>query len=257
LKYLRPKSIDEARRLLASGVALGGGTTLAPRRRNLTAVVDLQDLGLSDLQASRGTLTVGASCTLQQLVEAEGMVPPELADVCRQEAAWNLRNMATIAGAALASDGRSPLAAALLAIGARVVLAGGGGSVLLDELLDRRPLSPGTLVTALLWKTAARLRYEQVARTPADRPIVAALIGRPEAKTVRVVLAGFGHRPIRVRKAERALAAGDVAAAARAASTAYEKAGDHLASAAYRSHVAGVLVRRLAAGEGPAEARGR
>lgn len=247
LKYLRPKSIDEARRLLASGLALGGGTTLTPRRHDLTAVVDLQDLGLSDLQTSGGMLTAGASCTLQQLVEAEGMVSPELAAVCRQEAAWNLRNMATIAGAALAADGRSPLATALLAIGTRVVLAGGGGSVLLDELLDRRPLAPGTLVTALLWKTSARLRYEQVARTPADRPIVAAAVGRPDGKVVRVVLGGFGDRPVRVRKAERSLASGDAAAAARAASAAFEKAGDSLASAAYRSHVAGVLVRRLAA----------
>lgn len=247
LKYFRPKSLEEARKLLASGLALGGGTTITPHRHNLTAVVDLQDLGLTDLQSSRGTVTVGASCSLQQLIEAEGTVSADLAAVCRREAAWNLRNMATLAGSVLACDGRSPLVTALLAVGARLTFAGGEGSVLLDELLDRRPLAPGTLVTALLWKSAARVTYDQVARTPADRPIVAAAVGRPDAKSVRVVLAGFGDRPIRVRKAERALNAGDPAAAARAASEAFVAAEDRLASAAYRAHVAGVLVRRLSA----------
>src|SRR3990170_9119413 len=125
LKYLRPKTLDEALEQLASGVALGGGTTLAPRRFQLETVIDLQDLGLSDLEESGGRVTAGAGCTLQQLVEAEGILAPALAEACRREAAWNLRNVATLAGAVLACDGRSPLTTALLAVGARAVLAGG------------------------------------------------------------------------------------------------------------------------------------
>ena len=42
------------------------------------------------------------------------------------------------------------------------------------------------------------------------------------------------------------MADGDPAAAGRAAAAAYAEAGDVWASAEYRSHVAGVLVRRLA-----------
>jgi CO/xanthine dehydrogenase FAD-binding subunit len=245
LKYLRPKTLDEALDQLASGVALGGGTTLAPRRHSLDTVVDLQDLGLSDLEVSGGKVVAGAGCTLQQIVEAEGTIAEELAEACRREAGWNLRNMATLAGAVLACDGRSPLATALLAMGARAVLAG-GETIDLDDLLDRRPLSAGTLVTALQWKTKATLRYEQVARSPADRPLVAAAVGHSDGSAYRVVLAGFGARPIRVPRAEKALAGEDPRAAGEAAAEAYAQAGDVWASAEYRSHVAAVLVRRLA-----------
>jgi len=247
LKYLRPKTIDEALEQLASGVALGGGTTLTPRRFQLETVVDLQDLGLSDLEESGGKVTVGAACTLQQIVEAEGILSAELAQACRREAAWNLRNMATIAGAVLSCDGRSPLVCALLAVGAKALLVPGEETLALDDLLDRRPLDPEVLVTAFHWKTKASLRYEQVGRTPADRPIVAAAIGRPDGSAYRVILAGHGSRPRRVHQAEKALGAGDPAGAGKAAAAAYANAGDALASAGYRSHVAGVLVRRLGA----------
>src|SRR3990172_4995517 len=169
LKYVRPESIEQALEHLASGIALGGGTTLAPRRNSLETVVDLQGLGLSDLEVAGGKVVAGAGCSLQQIVEAKGTMVEALVEACRREAAWNLRNMATLAGAVLACDGRSPLTTALLAVGAAVDL---------DDLLDRRPLAAGTLVTALQWKTKATLRYEQVARSPADRPIVAGAVGR-------------------------------------------------------------------------------
>lgn len=247
LKYLRPKSLDEALGLLVSGLPLGGGTSLTPKRHRLDTVVDLQDLGLADLVESRGRVVAGASCTLQQLVEAEGFVARDLARACRQEAAWNLRNMATIAGAVLACDGRSPLAAALLAMGARVRLAPGAADWDVDSLLDRRPLDPGRIVTSFGWPLVATLRFDQVARSPADRAIVLAAIGRPDGESYRVVIGGFGIRPIRVREAEAAVADGDATAAGRFAAAAYAEAGDEWASAEYRSHVAGVLVKRLAA----------
>jgi CO/xanthine dehydrogenase FAD-binding subunit len=113
-------------------------------------------------------------------------------------------------------------------------------------------------VTALQWKMKATLRYEQVARTPADRPIVAAAVGHTDGTAYRVVLAGFGSRPVRVPRAEKALAADDPRAAGEAAAEAYAEAGDAWASAEYRSHVAAVLLRRLAGGgKVPSEERGK
>jgi carbon-monoxide dehydrogenase medium subunit len=193
----------------------------------------------------RCKVVAGAGCTLQQIL-SEGTIVEALAAACRREAAWNLRNMATLGGAVLACDGRSPLATALLAVGAKAVMAGGEVADL-DDVLDRRPLASGTLVTALQWKTRATLRYEQVARSPADRPIVAVAIGHTDGGSTRVVLGGFGARPVHVPRAEKALAADDLRAAGEAAAEAYAQAGDVWASAEYRSHVAAVLVRRLAA----------
>lgn len=246
LKYNRPKSLEEALTHADGSVPLGGGTSIAPKRHQIESVIDLQDLGLSDLTESRGRVVAGAMCTLQQLVEAEGLVALDLARACRQEAAWNLRNMATLAGSVLASDGRSPLAAVMLAIGARTRLAPGAADWDVDSLLDRRPLEPGRIVTSFAWASAATVRFEQVARSPADRAIVLAAIGKPDGDSLRVVIGGHGARPIRVREAEAAVASGDAGAAARAAAEAYAEAADAWASAEYRSHVAGVLVRRLA-----------
>jgi len=111
-------------------------------------------------------------------------------------------------------------------------------------------------VTALQWKSKATLRYEQVARSPADRPIVAAAVGHSDGTAYRVVLAGFGARPVRVPRAEKALAADDPRAAGEAAAEAYAHAEDAWAGAEYRSHIAAVLGRRLASGSTvPSEAR--
>src|SRR3972149_5991033 len=108
-----------------------------PAGNSLEAVVDLQGLGLSALGVAGGKVVAGAGCSLQQIVEAKGTMVEALVEACRREAAWNLRNMATLAGAGLACDGRSPLTTALLALGARAGLAGGGVSDR-EQLLDPR-----------------------------------------------------------------------------------------------------------------------
>lgn len=242
LEYHRPKSIDEALTLIQRGQPLAGGTELVPRRLRLTSVVDLQDLGLDEIQETPDGLSIGATVRLQRLVEAGGHIPAALAEACRQEAALNLRNMATLAGTVVAADGRSPVAAVLLALDAQARLQPGDETISIDSLLDRRAeWLKGRLIVALTLPTADYAAYEQVARAPMDRPLVCASVarlrGRPE---FRVTLGGFGLRPLALI-AERP----DPRAAAEAAALAYAEAGDAWASAEYRSAVAGILVRRL------------
>lgn len=259
LKYFRPKTFEEALALLEQGVPLAGGTTLTPKRYRLDAVVDLQDLGMAALDRQGEMLEAGAGCTLQQMVEADAFVIPALAEACRTEAAWNLRNMATLGGTIVAASGRSPLAAALLALDAEVHTLPIDRWSTLDTFLDARGSDSGhRLLTRFRWPTAANLRFARVGRSPADAPIVLAALGRGPKGERRVVLGGWGPRPIRVLAAEEALAAGDAAGVGRAASQAYASAGDAWASAEYRAEVASVIVRRLAAEDkAPSEARDR
>src|SRR3990170_303911 len=242
LKYFRPKTVDEALSLLEQGVPLAGGTALTPRRHRLEAVVDLQDLGMAALERKGELLEVGAGCTLQQILEADAYIPPALAAACRCEAAWNIRNMATLGGAVVAGDGRSPLLAGVLALNAEV------HGLPLDEwnpveaYLDSRGLVSGhRLLTAFRWPAGASLRYAQVGRSPMDRPWVLAALGRSPDGDWRVVLGGHGPKPIRVPASEEALAQGDEAGAARRAEEAYASAADAWASAEYRAHVVGVF----------------
>jgi CO/xanthine dehydrogenase FAD-binding subunit len=247
LKYFRPKTLEEALALLEQGVPLAGGTALTPRRHHLDAVVDLQDLGMAALELKDDVLELGAGCTLQQIVEADGLVPPTMAGACRAEAAWNLRNMATVGGTVVAADGRSPFLAAVVALGAEVHGLPRDEWKPIDVYLESRGQESGhRLLTAFRWPAASTLRSLQVGRTPMDRPLVLAAIGRSADGGYRLVLGGHGPRPIRVPKGEEALRRGDAAAAVRGAEEAYAEAGDAWASAEYRSHIAGALVRRLA-----------
>ena len=77
-EYHRPQSIDEAVELLQRGVPLAGGTLVTPARRNLHAVVDIQDLGLDGLSIGPDQIECGAALTLQSLVEKSGELPAAL-----------------------------------------------------------------------------------------------------------------------------------------------------------------------------------
>ncbi len=188
---------------------------------------------MAALERKGDVLEVGAGCTLQQIVEADALVPPALAAACRAEAAWNLRNMATLGGTVVSSDGRSPVLAAVLALEAEVHGLPRDEWKPIDAFLDSRGQESGhRLLSAFRWPAGSTLRSLHVGRTPMDRPVVLAAVGRSAGGAYRVVLGGHGPRPIRVPEAEQALGQGDVPAAVRCAEKAYAEAGDAWASAA-------------------------
>ncbi len=234
--YHRPQTLPEALKLLQSGTALGGGTRLSREVRRLASIVDLQALGLYGIEDQGGEWNLGANVRLQALVESDKGLPPALVAACRLEAGLNLRNMATLGGTIMAAGGRSALVTSLLALDAQVGLEPEAMAEPLDALLGRRVDGlAGRLIVDVRFARGVKLAYEQVARSPADRPIVCAAVGRTPGRAGLVIaLGGFGERPILV---------GD----ARAAVSAYAHAEDAWASAEYRSAVAGILVRRLLA----------
>jgi CO/xanthine dehydrogenase FAD-binding subunit len=251
MEYHRPRTLDEALTLLKKGVPLAGGTSLAPRIRGLSSVVDLQDIDLDRIEVSETRLIAGACVTLQSLAQIADSVLGALVQASHLEAGWNLRNVATLAGTLMSADGRSPLVTTLLALDTKVVLQPGGEELLLDEFLARRERQElDRLITTIAIGRPRWLACEQVARSPADRPIVCAAVAEiePEGRQrqLRVALGGYGSRAILLSTIERGPESENAAdALGRLASEAYAQAGDAWASAEYRSVVAGVLVRRL------------
>jgi len=248
-EYVRPATIPEALKALKRGTALAGGTTLAPRARHYSLLVDLQGLGLETLATETGQVRLGAMLRLQTLVEAEREVPKALAEATRLEAGLNLRNTSSLAGSLIGCSGRSPLATALLALHAQVRLEPGPVQWSLDELLDRRLQElQGRLATEIAFQTPVAMAYAGVARSPADRPMVCVAVARLEgrAPAYGVALGGFGTRPKLVGEAEQALASGDIETAAGAVAAACTSSDDAWASGEYRSRAAAALVRRLA-----------
>ena len=72
--YHRPRSIAEALRLIERSspvtLPLGGGSVLSHQRGEEIEVVDLQALGLNRISRSGNSLAIGATVTLQQLLES-------------------------------------------------------------------------------------------------------------------------------------------------------------------------------------------
>lgn len=250
MQYHRPETVEEALALLKQGVPLAGGTHLTPVRRQVQAVVDVQGLDLDQIQADPVQTQVGAAVRLQQIVREEDL-PPALQETCRLEAAWNMRNMVTLGGLLVTADARSPLLTALLALDPIVHFEPQAQSLSLPAFLrKKRDKLDGCLITSLSWRNPQALRYAQVARSPADFPIVGAAVARVEVEeggvVTRLAIGGWGACPIRVYAAEEALdKEGDLDAAILAVEGAYAEAQDAWASAAYRAEVAGVLARRL------------
>ncbi len=242
VEYHRPDNLQAALELLArpevKTVPMGGGSVLNAPSPDPIAVVDLQSLGLDTIEQRGSTLFLGAAATLQALLDNPAL-PAELGQVVRHEATYNLRQVATIAGVLLSADGRSPLAAALVALDTQVTLLPGEAQLGAGELLLQRGESlRGNLVSELTLPLNARLSYHYVARTPEDLPIVCAAAATWPSGRLRLVLGGYGDAPLLALDGPESSGAEDAAA------NAYHNAGDEWASAEYRREVAARLAKR-------------
>ncbi len=242
VEYHRPDSLEEALRLLGrmeiKTRPLGGGTVLNAPDPEKYAVVDLQALGLNKISKKGNSLLVGATATLQALLDTSDL-PAALYKAIRHEATYNLRQVATLAGTLVASNGRSPLATVLLAMDAQVTLLPGEEQVGVGELLlTREERLPGRLIASIAFPLNIRLAYQYVARTPADQPLVCAAVARWSSGRTRLALGGFGEAPL------LALDGPEAGGAAEAARNAYFSADDQWASAGYRREVAAALAQR-------------
>ena len=250
LEYHRPQTLEEALTLLARPdpvtLPMAGGSVLNQPSSHPFAVVDLQALGLNGIQRRGNFLDLGATLTLQKLLDwieaqpqgSEALLAG-LAKAIGQEAAYNLRQVASVAGTLASAGGRSAFTTALLALDASLTLQPDAETSLLGDLLPlRRDLLGGRLITQISLPLNASLAYQYVARTPADLPIVCAAAAIWPSGRTRLALGGFGSAPL------LACDGTEAEGVRTAAESAYSQAGDQWASADYRREIAGVLAER-------------
>jgi CO/xanthine dehydrogenase FAD-binding subunit len=241
-EYHRPQTIEDALELLGRStpktLPLAGGTFLNQRRKDEFAVVDLQDLHLNTCRVVGNSLEIGASTTLQELLDFP-QLPLVLKQVIQLEATYNLRQVASVAGTLVSATGRSPFTTAFLALDARLTIQPNNEMAALAEvLMARLGQLPGKLITQITLPLNAKLAYHAAARTPADLPLVcAAVVQWPSGRT-RVALGGFGSAPL------LALDGPEPGGIEEAVSSAYQEAGDEWASAEYRREAAVTLANR-------------
>jgi CO/xanthine dehydrogenase FAD-binding subunit len=240
-EYHRPKTLDEALTLLTqpNTLPLGGGTLLSHGTSEAVQAVDLQLLGLNSLTKSGNNLILGATLTLQALLESEHC-PEALKRALKLEAPLNIRNSATVAGTLVACDGRSTFGSVLLAMDAKIAVKSkekGETTINIGDFLPLRSIQ-GALITSITIPINIKLAFEYVAKTPADKPLVCAALALWNSGRTRLALGGYGKSPM------LAMDGTEAEGLETAAKNAYHEATDEWASAEYRMDVAATLAER-------------
>lgn len=250
----------EAARAMDRGARLIAGGTLVMRAVNagdpaLSRLVRLTDPALARIERRGEGLSLGAAATMAQVIAHPDCA--FLAPVARRIGGPAVRAMATVGGNLFAEHPYGDFAAALLALGARVVTPGGVRPI--EDILRGRDRAGLVLAVEVPRPREPRafgfLKVTRVRPKGASVLSVAAHLPREGGRIrgARVAFAAMGPHPMRAPGAERALEgqALDAAAIARAAQAAAEGLDpptDALASAWYRRAVAGVHLRRLLEG---------
>lgn len=267
--YAKAKSLDHAIELLGrpdgdARLLAGGQSLMATLNMRLSAprlLIDINGVsGLGGIAVKDGRLEIGA---LTRHVEAE-----RSADIARHAPLIALamphighaaiRNRGTIGGSIAFADPAAELPACLLALNGEVEIAGARGrrTVKADDFfkgLFETALGPSDVLTAIRVPVAikgTRAGFAEFARRQGDYAI-AGLAANAKATgkgltDVRLAYFGVGATPVRARKAEAALANGDIEAAVQALGSDLDPHDDVQATEATKMHLAGVLLRRVA-----------
>src|SRR5215217_1805506 len=153
--YARPATLEQALGVLAEypgARALAGGQTLLNVMKARAAAPDvLVDLsGIPELKGiglgGDGTLELGAMTTYSELIaSAEARARPILGEVCAQIADVQVRNRGTIGGNLCANDPTNHLPPLMVALDARMTIAGSGG----ERTVDAEDFFLGVYLTAV------------------------------------------------------------------------------------------------------------
>jgi CO/xanthine dehydrogenase FAD-binding subunit len=237
--YHRPQTLDEALTLLSqpNRIPLGGGTLLSKPTAESLEVVDLQALSLDSIKKNGNNLELGATVTLQQLLESD-LCTEALKSALKLEAPLNIRNSATVAGTLVACDGRSTFATLLLALDAKIEIRTSTDDSRTLNIGEFLPLHPHGLITSISLPVNVKLAFDYVSRTPADKPIVCVAIAQWNSGRTRLALGGYGKSPM------LAMDGTEAEGIETAARNAFHEANDDYGSAEYRMDVAATLAKR-------------
>jgi carbon-monoxide dehydrogenase medium subunit len=249
----RPTSLAEATSAFTGEAAfLAGGHTLIPAMKSrLRAVETLIDLSripnLDRIERTGDTLTIGATAT-HAAIAASPVVRaaiPGLACLAAGIGDPQVRNRGTIGGSLANNDPAADWPAAALALGASLRTSQGVHAA--EDYFQgmfATVLAEGELLTAIDFPLPGAFAYAKH-RHPASRYAVAGVAIARDQGRHRVAVTGATLGVSRWPAAEAALDAGT---ALPPALDGPDLASDLHASAEYRAHLAGVMLRQATAG---------
>jgi carbon-monoxide dehydrogenase medium subunit len=271
-EYQAPATLEEAFTTLDrygdEAKVLAGGQSLIPlmklRFATPRALVDINRVpGLDGLAEEEGGLRLGAlvrhkDCERSSLLKGRFGV---LGDAAPQISDPIVRNLGTVAGSLAHADPQGDWGSALMAIGARVVARGSGGSreIAVDELFEgpfTTTLEPTEVITEVRVPDPgpkAGGTYLKLERKVGDYATAAVAVhlsfSNGSIERAGIALTGVGPRNLRAHAAEEALAGAAlddeaIGEAARLAAEAAEPHDDERGSADYKRNVVRVFTER-------------
>ncbi|MGZ4430289.1 MAG: FAD binding domain-containing protein [Gaiellales bacterium] len=271
-EYFAPNSLEEAfstlERFGDDAKILAGGQSLIPlmklRFAAPRALVDINHIdGLDHLVEGGGQLRIGAlvrhkTCERSQLLRdrysALGDAAPQISDPI-------VRNLGTVCGSLAHADPQGDWGAAMLAVGAEMVIQGSGGSRTLpveqflqgpfttalgptEVLTEVRVPDPGTRAAGTYLKLERRVGDFATVGVAVHVSLDNGRIGR-----AGIALTGVGPRNLKASEAERALAGAEpsdeaIGEAARLAAEQSEPRDDVRGSATYKRSVVRIFTER-------------
>jgi putative selenate reductase FAD-binding subunit len=208
-EYLVPSTVEEARKLggQKGSAYLGGGTWLNSRPRGtITRLISLEALGLEGVRFEKEGIRIGAGTRFQDLLDTAGL-PPALTEAVSDKASRTLRNMITLGGELALAEAESCVIPALIALDAKMVLAGEKEKMPVDELSNQ--VSAGLILEVRIPDEGKASVFRSVSRTSHSRKnLVCAVAARAEAcvlRELRLVIGDCVTAPRRLTAVEDGL----------------------------------------------------
>lgn len=159
-RYYRPKSIAEALALLeknsGSILVIAGGTKLVKTRNSIVQeLVDITGLGLDYIRENDGIVRIGATTSLQKMVESQ-LLKTAFQKIVNEAAHMThrskmIRNASTVGGELVTTNSLSVLYCAFLVLQAQVRFVGGEEFALAINIFkNKKELSGGLMVEVLV-----------------------------------------------------------------------------------------------------------
>ena len=265
--YARARSVAHAIELLGTDDArlLAGGqsliATLNMRLSEPALLVDINGIGgLDRITVENAHVEIGA---LVRYAQAERSVEiaraaPLIALALPHIGHPAIRNRGTVGGSIAFADPAAELPACLVALGGEMAIVGPKGQRVIKaddffKALFETALTPRDVLTAIRVPAAradTRVGFAEFARRHGDYAMVGlAACARADGKrlaNLRLAYFSVGPTPVRARNAEPALADGDIEGAVSALARDLDPPDDMQTSSAVKTHLAGVLLRRVA-----------
>jgi CO/xanthine dehydrogenase FAD-binding subunit len=253
-------TLGDAQRALGSdGTYLGGGTLVMREVNAGTAqgrILRSSDPALQRITSTSDGVEIGAGVTMAMILAERELA--HLHPVAQAVGGPQVRIMATIGGNLFAAHPYGDLTTALLALGARIITAGGTQRPIEDFLRDRGRAGLVAAVQVPRPRDPRAFAFLKVSRVkPKGVSVMSIAVHMPRdggrLRGVRIAFGAMGPTPLRAQSAERvlegaALDAGTIARAAAVATEGLDPPTDALASTWYRREVAGVHLRRVLEG---------